>query len=873
MRYIKRISAVVLIVALLMSICGIPIINASDDVYTQNDMKRFEENIMLLKGLGIADGQREAATTVTRSDFAAMLLRFLGYNEDTFTASDKVFTDVPDTKSPVYGVYQLGYMVGYDDGRFCPDDNVTYVQAIKSIVLALRCDFLAEMYGGYPEGYVNCAWQLNLTKNISAEYDTPVTYFMLSQLMVNALTTENVVAENSTGDYEFNGTSWLQSKFKTEKYKGIVTAAQNISIAENGIEQEGAVTIDGTVYDVDFDCSNFIGSSVEYYVNNEDKVICIIEKNTNKEEFAASDILGYSGKVYTIDAGGKKEKKYTLNQNCYIVYNGSPAEHLTEKDMCPEYGKITLIDNGNDKNYDVVIIESYDIYYTSRIDKEAKKIYCKNTNGNVIDLSKIMDDKITVKNADGVAASFNDIPSDSVIRVKIDKDSTKAEIIYSTKTVRGTITSISKNSSDCEICIDGTKYEVWKKLEDSSDLYIGKSGVFSLDSEGLVCNISEGDASYSYGYVLASYDEEGYDTLLIKIFDSNGKAVTYPLAEKTNVDGAKGKKPEEVLNLLNKNGSIRQIIRYKLNAKNEISEIDTSYNSASDMSALPDSSENENSLRVIYSGTTRYLSQMHNFAGKFNAGADTLIFVISGDNQKDYRVKRVSEIPNDTEFTMQAYSDDESQFYAKVIFTEDKNIKGGGGDETIGVITEVTNTVNEDDEYKKKFSFKSKYLAKDFFMEEDLANPYPYDASQSPQYEIEPGDIVSIKYSEDTANEVALIYDYSENFFPAGSAYQFIRAHYHYIYGTVYSVEKGYVNVTWKDIAQYGPPTIDEIETFSIADFVSMYKVSSGRKGAAAVENATAADIVDYKTAGNQCSKVFIAQEWEYPNVLVIYEQ
>ena len=118
-----------------------------------------------------------------------------------------------------------------------------------------------------------------------------------------------------------------------------------------------------------------------------------------------------------------------------------------------------------------------------------------------------------------------------------------------------------------------------------------------------------------------------------------------------------------------------------------------------------------------------------------------------------------------------------------------------------------------------------------------------------------------------------MIYDYSENFFPAGSAYQFIRAHYHYIYGTVYSVEKGYVNVTWKDITKDGSPTIDEIETFSLADFVSMYKVSPGRNGKTTVERATGGDIIDYKTAGDNCSKVFISQEWEYPNLLVIYEQ
>lgn len=866
---IRRITAATLTLMFLMSLWIVPS-EAAQDLYTPSDMKRFEENTELLIGLGIADDGRKAATTITRGEFAAIMLKYLGYADDTFTGSDKMYTDVPDKTSPVYGMSQLGFLNGYEDGSYRPENNITYAQVIKVFVTALGYEMPAANYGGYPGGYISCAQNIGLLKSVYASNDDTITYFMLSQMMVNALTI-NTLRKDNTGVYENDDTTWLKSRFDTEKYKGVVTAAQNISLSESGVEKKNTVTIDGTVYDVDHDCSSLIGCTVEYYVNGDNKVLCILEKNTNRIEIAADDILEYSGKAYQIDMGSGKKKKYTLDQSCYIVYNGSPAEHLTEEDMCPKYGKITLVDNGNDNKYDVVIIESYRLYYVNTIDRENKKIYYKNSSGNFLDFNGMSEEDMIVKNAEGMEATFDDIPANSVIRVKSNENNTKTEIIYSTKTVRGTITSMSQDKRYYEVGIDGTQYKLADDLADRSEMYMGRTGVFTLDSENFIGNVSSEDTAYSYGYLITTYESETDGKMMLKVFGSDGENAVYPLAGKTEVDGNRGQQPENAVKFLQKGDSVRQIIRFKCNAKGEITLIDTSYNSASDLSAAPGANEDENSLRIIYSGTTRYLSQMHNFAGKFNAGADTMVFVITGTQKKDYVVKRVSEIPNDTEFTMQAYSDDDSQFYAKIIFTEDKAIKGGGGDETFGVIADVTDAINEDLDVKKNISFRSKYLSRDFFMEEDLANPYPYNTADEPQYKVEPGDIVSIKYSGDTADEVALIYDRSENFFPAGSAYQYIRAHYHYIYGTVYSVEKGYINVTWKNVAQYGPPTIDEIEAFSIVDFVSMYKVSTIGNGKTTVEKASASDIVDYKTAGESCSKVFIAQEWEYPNLLVIY--
>lgn len=191
----------------------------------------------------------------------------------------------------------------------------------------------------------------------------------------------------------------------------------------------------------------------------------------------------------------------------------------------------------------------------------------------------------------------------------------------------------------------------------------------------------------------------------------------------------------------------------------EVREIDTPYNSPSDLSAKPQNGESEESLRLIYSGTTEYTKQLHNFMGKVNVDSDTLVFVVTGDKDDDYKIKRISEtscrIQN---LSLHAYSmTNENEFYAKILFSDDKTVKNGGGDgEVIGVVASVEDSINEDDEPVTKILFKSKLFEKELLMKEELANSFPYNAAEEPTHKLEVGDMVTLQYSGDEASDVAL---------------------------------------------------------------------------------------------------------------------
>ena len=140
--------------------------------------------------------------TVTRGEFAAMIMDLLGGEE---TASNSVpFGDVP-TSNAYYGaigyVYNSGLMSGVGGGNFAPESPITYVQALKTVLVALGYKDLAEIQGGYPAGYIKIAMNLKLMKNSPGDYNSPLSFDNAAKLMCLATETEVCdmlsVSENS----------------------------------------------------------------------------------------------------------------------------------------------------------------------------------------------------------------------------------------------------------------------------------------------------------------------------------------------------------------------------------------------------------------------------------------------------------------------------------------------------------------------------------------------------------------------------------------------------------------------------------------------------------------------------------------------------
>ena len=135
--------------------------------------------------------------------------------------------------------------------------------------------------------------------------------------MVNALSVKLVKTE-ADGSLSVSRDTWFSSRLDVEKYTGIVTAADWISINETNSNWKNSLVINGIVYPVSEDYSDLLGCNTEFYVNSKDEIVYITEKSNKRMEFDADDVVSYKDKTYTIENENGREKKYKLAQDSYI---------------------------------------------------------------------------------------------------------------------------------------------------------------------------------------------------------------------------------------------------------------------------------------------------------------------------------------------------------------------------------------------------------------------------------------------------------------------------------------------------------------------------------------------------------------------------
>ena len=116
---------------------------------------RYEGAVERLGELGIINGSSdktfEANRTITRAEFAKIMVDATLTDEEVYALltkkEDCPFKDISYDKwyyDYVIAATNYGYIDGYEDGTFRPDDNVTYEQAAKMIMKALGHGYLVE---------------------------------------------------------------------------------------------------------------------------------------------------------------------------------------------------------------------------------------------------------------------------------------------------------------------------------------------------------------------------------------------------------------------------------------------------------------------------------------------------------------------------------------------------------------------------------------------------------------------------------------------------------------------------------------------------------------------------------------------------------
>ena len=177
----KRILAFLLAVSIAVSVLVLPVSAASIN----------NTALQTAITLGAVPTGQELGANITRGAFAKMLVSFSTYREsvDAQGTVGTLYRDVPGTSqwAPYIRIaVQQGWMNGYTDGSFRPDNTVTLEEACAA-VLKLLSYKTTDLTGSFPQAQLNKAQQIGLRDQLTCTQGQAMTYEQCTLLLYNAL--------------------------------------------------------------------------------------------------------------------------------------------------------------------------------------------------------------------------------------------------------------------------------------------------------------------------------------------------------------------------------------------------------------------------------------------------------------------------------------------------------------------------------------------------------------------------------------------------------------------------------------------------------------------------------------------------------------
>ena len=161
------IVAVILMTSNVFALEAPPSAGTSPDYYVESDgTVTMRTELGQLCDIGImSDVGGGYYDTITRSEMAKIIAQMYGmFDIDSMRENNK-FADV-SSRNPysasIKFVSDSGIMRGYDNGFFLPDKDITYYEAVKTLVTVLGYEPIAIQKGGYPHGYLKIANKIGI---------------------------------------------------------------------------------------------------------------------------------------------------------------------------------------------------------------------------------------------------------------------------------------------------------------------------------------------------------------------------------------------------------------------------------------------------------------------------------------------------------------------------------------------------------------------------------------------------------------------------------------------------------------------------------------------------------------------------------------
>ncbi len=453
----------------------------------------YAPSVDILTSLGIVEGDDNGKfnpdNTVTRAEFTKMVVEAIGEGNAAASSTWTKFTDSQSHWAAGYietGVSN-GFINGYDDFNFGPDDQVTYEQAVKMLVAAIGYTSYAEMAGGYPGGYLSYGSSLKIINGVNGVTNTTaLTRAQCAVLIANTLkapictvvgsvpnySTGEMVPEwkpqNGKNDQEY--LTLLTEKHNAYDVKGRVSSVDDnkaeglfkIEVAENfddykyaggnKLTSAGNVMVDSSNNPVSTDTSvNFVATEAADMLFQYADAIIQLDPETDEwnliaitsygavktVEFASEDIddIDETTKMLTVKRdGSNKTDDYDLNTNTAgseiqveVFVNGASQGMTYAKTTVPfdNYNPVTDQYLGERNVRGTVTLVNTTNVASTQTDRDYDIIMVDYYEVGKVDSVKIKDDSVKI-NSSGPDVAWD--LDDEDMNIKFYKDD--AEISY-----------------------------------------------------------------------------------------------------------------------------------------------------------------------------------------------------------------------------------------------------------------------------------------------------------------------------------------------------------------------------------------------------------------------------------------------------------
>ena len=407
----KRLIAFLLAVSIAVSMLAVPV-SAAGNANTAVQLS------ITLNGM---DPSQTGAlnAVVTRGALARMLVAYSSFRESVGSQGTvgTLYTDLPGTSA--YAPYvriavQQGWMSGYTDGSFRPDNAVTLEEAATAVLKLLGYK-MTDLSGSFPSAQLNKASELGLRNQLDRQQGEVMNYEDCAILFYNALT-----ASTASGGTYGTSLGFTVSNGQVDTSSVMLSSLKGPFIAEDGTQLPFTPV---SVYRNDkASASAELNKYDVYYYSESLQTLWVYTRRA-------------AGRITAVSPSASAPTSVTVAGSTYTLGSSAVAAQVSSLNGGGVGQVVTLLLGMNNEAAGIVTGEEADSVFYGVVQSSSRSLVEEN-GADVLQ-------KVSVLCTDGIARTVNvdkslNFPAGWLVEIKVGTDGESVERI-SSRSVSGTI--------------------------------------------------------------------------------------------------------------------------------------------------------------------------------------------------------------------------------------------------------------------------------------------------------------------------------------------------------------------------------------------------------------------------------------------------